>query len=253
MPNGETQRIAELEKRVAAFGKAGGERVVGTGRVVLAGKELIVDRTVHLSTIINRILALERRSIATALPLSGGGNLTADRTLELELSQNFRQITTDEGETQLDLADIIDVGGVRLNDSVFNRYSVGSFTITYTGYGTNPTGTAGYLVLGTTGQSIDGSIVLLFLPALSGTSNSSAFGLSGIPEGIRPHVIQHKPVVCINNANPSMGTLLLNTVGGQGTFYHNEWNGTDITLNATGWSNTGTKGTYGQVIAYATQ
>lgn len=54
----------------------------------------------------------------------------------------------------------------------------GTFTVTYTGFTANPTGTAVWNRIG--------NLVMLFLPALTGTSNAVGFTATGIPNAINP-------------------------------------------------------------------
>jgi hypothetical protein len=54
------RRLTNLEHRVAAYSVTVG----GTGRLVLSGKELVVDRTTHISTILADIEALKTRVAA---------------------------------------------------------------------------------------------------------------------------------------------------------------------------------------------
>ena len=53
-----------------------------------------------------------------------------------------------------------------------------SFTITGTGFVVNPTAIVNYTVIG--------NIIILSLPALTGTSNSTTFTLTGLPSALQP-------------------------------------------------------------------
>jgi len=69
------------------------------------------------------------------------------------------------------------VTSISFGDEVLDTYDEATFTITGTGFTVNPTGTARYIRLG--------RIVVLLVPALSGTSNATTFTLTGIPAAIR--------------------------------------------------------------------
>jgi hypothetical protein len=56
--------------------------------------------------------------------------------------------------------------------------TTGSFTITGTGFTSNPTGTATWIKIGNT--------VLLTIPTLTGTANATTFTLTGLPSAIQP-------------------------------------------------------------------
>lgn len=82
-----------------------------------------------------------------------------------------------------------------------------TFTISTTGFsGTAPSGTAKY-------QKI-GNMVILNIPALSGTSNSTAFTLTGLPAHIRPSSAKSAGMVPVTNAGAqTQGACTVNTDG----------------------------------------
>lgn len=55
-----TRRVEALERIVAQMSNT----VSGNGQVILSGKVLTVDRTVHVSDLLNQIAALEARIAA---------------------------------------------------------------------------------------------------------------------------------------------------------------------------------------------
>jgi hypothetical protein len=71
-------------------------------------------------------------------------------------------------------------GGIAFNGggTNLNYHLTGTFTMGVTGFTTSPTGTASYTRIG--------DKVALVIPAISGTSNSTGFTLTGIPAAIRP-------------------------------------------------------------------
>jgi hypothetical protein len=81
----------------------------------------------------------------------------------------------------------------------------GTFTITLTGVTGSVTGTA-YWVRGPVG-------VILELPALIGTSNSTAATLTGLPVEVRPARAQVTPARIRNAGAVSSGTLRVETDG----------------------------------------
>ena len=80
----------------------------------------------------------------------------------------------------------------------------GSFTITGNGFSGSVTGTAEY--------NVNGKIAILSLPALSGTSNSTSFTLSGLPNILVPTSSRNVAAVQVTNAGVgSLGSLTVNT------------------------------------------
>jgi hypothetical protein len=115
----------------------------------------------------------------------------------------------------------------------------GSFTITGTGFTANPTGTAFWRRIG--------PVVIINLPALSGTSNATTFTLTGIPAAIQASSAQNSPI--INNVNNG---VLINSVIGFGT--SSTWTLSTAVVgsgfNSSGWANAGTKGLSACTVTY---
>ncbi len=81
-----------------------------------------------------------------------------------------------------------------------------TFTMGTTGFVSNPSGTARYQMYG--------RVVVLSIPTLSGTSNSTAFTLTGIPAAIRPDAPRNVGAVGVTNAGVGLfGTITVNTDG----------------------------------------
>lgn len=81
-----------------------------------------------------------------------------------------------------------------------------TFTMGTTGFTSNPSGTARYQTIG--------RIVVLSIPTLSGTSNATAFTLTGIPAAIRPDAGRNVGAVGVSNAGVGlMGTITVNSDG----------------------------------------
>lgn len=119
-------------------------------------------------------------------------------------------------------------GGVIFNGggTTLNHYEKGTFTATLYGVSGTVTGTANYVRIG--------SMVVIHLPQLSGTSNATNFGFSGIPASIRPSTdVKVGSFSFVDN-----GTFF---AGGEGYL---QTDGFAVFLrngSLTGWTNTGTK------------
>lgn len=112
-------------------------------------------------------------------------------------------------------------------------YEEGSFTGTLTGLTTTPTATIQYVRTGKT--------VTLFLPTTSGTSNSTAFTVTGVPPAIRPATDQSLVTRVVDN-----GTVVaaLVELGSAGTlaFYTSQ--------NGAGFTSSGSKGLARTTLTY---
>lgn len=86
------------------------------------------------------------------------------------------------------------------------NYVAGTFTVTLTGVDAVVTATAAYVLIG--------NMVILYLPTLSGTSNSTSKGISGIPAAIRPANAQQQFVTVVDSVITSnIGRLTISTDG----------------------------------------
>ena len=104
--------------------------------------------------------------------------------------------------------------------------TTGSFTITGTGFTVDPTGTALYALVG--------PVVVLFLPALTGTSDATTFTLTGLPAAVTPtRESFHYARVQDNTAAFSVGMLQLTAASTTVTLY--------TTAAAAAWTAGGTK------------
>lgn len=121
-------------------------------------------------------------------------------------------------------------------DVALNSAYVGSFTATLTGCTTSPTVTILY--------SINGGVVSLWVPTLTGTSNGGYCSITGIPALLVP--VNGKWVMAIiedNGAN-ALGMLQIST-----TFYLSK----TIDYGVTIFTTSGIKGIPQQVISYSLQ
>jgi hypothetical protein len=137
--------------------------------------------------------------------------------------------------------------GTKVDDGVTEypiAYSVeGTFTGTLTGCTTSPTATLRYVKVG--------SLVTLFIPSagdgLSGTSNSTAMTITGMPSGILPSRTQ-------TLAFPSVGDN--SALIGDGEAVHAQISASGVITflingSATGFTGSGTKGTsFGATVNY---
>lgn len=107
-------------------------------------------------------------------------------------------------------------------------YEEGSFTVTGTGFTTPPTGTARYVRVG--------KQVTCYLPALTGTSNATTFGITGWPAALIPpasfgdviHVVR-----CIDNTSVGAAGLLVFAAAGGVTLRPNATVGSGFTASGT--------------------
>lgn len=105
-------------------------------------------------------------------------------------------------------------------------------TGTFTGTLTGMTGS----VTGTCRWNRVGNIVQLFLPIMTGTSNTTALTMTGLPAVIQPARTQAFPVAEIENNTILTGTFAGQVAAASGTVTFL------INGNATGWTASGTKG-----------
>ena len=81
--------------------------------------------------------------------------------------------------------------------------AIATFTITATGFTTTVTGTARYVLLGT--------IVILFIPSLTGTSNATTLTLTGLPSAIQPTQTSFEELRVADNGVDILGIARLNS------------------------------------------
>ena len=118
-------------------------------------------------------------------------------------------------------------------------FSFGTFTMTSTGQTAGITSACSWVKVGNGAHAL----VIMNVPQLSGTSNSTGFGATGVPANIQPTVAQAVGASDFFEDNGSLteGTIQINT-GGSLTFYKGS--------NASGWTGTGTKANANMVITY---
>ena len=119
----------------------------------------------------------------------------------------------------------------------YTQYEEGSFTVTATGFsGTAPSGTARYVRIG--------KQVAISLPGISGTSNSTAFTLTGLPAALWITTAYSWPVNVMDNSVPLAlpGSLAITASSGTLQLFK------DFPGNL--WTASGTKQFYATTITY---
>jgi hypothetical protein len=108
-----------------------------------------------------------------------------------------------------------------------------SATLTATGMTTSPTGTLYY--------SKVGNLVTLTIPTISGTSNSTAMTLTGLPAALIPSVQQLCLIRTTDNGTRSVGLIVFNTDGTVVLY---------ASINASSFTASGTKAVDGSTVSY---
>jgi hypothetical protein len=121
--------------------------------------------------------------------------------------------------------------------NTLDDYREATATLTATGMTTSPTGTATLVK--------NGNIVVMELPAISGTSNATTFTVTGIPAAFRPSATRiYLGIRALDNGAFVTATTPMGFIDTAGT----------ITLykdsGAAAWTNSGTKGTAQCIISY---
>lgn len=167
------------------------------------------------------------------LSLGGTGQTTASTALTA-LGGAARGINTDItslsapalGAATATTASALD-SSTLVATTAFVNYRQGSFTATLTGCTATVTGTANY--------SLSNGVVTLDLPSLSGTSNTTAATITGLPAAIQP--TSTKSFICntVDNTTATVSVMQLTGGGGTITLFHG-------TTGSPTFTNTGTKG-----------
>lgn len=130
-----------------------------------------------------------------------------------------------------------DIGKNETIATAQNVHEVGTFTATLTGCTTSPTVSVRYLK--------NGRFVTLYIPSLTGTSNTTSCTFTGVPATIQPNRIQVKPGRYTDNGADGIGLISVDT-GGSVTLYN-------AAGTSTFFTNSGTKGFPIQVHSYSTE
>jgi hypothetical protein len=148
--------------------------------------------------------------------------------------------------TMLDVAGGIKSDSIQLGSgSQLKEYIDMTFTVTLTGFTTTVTGTARAIKIGKS--------VTLYIPSMTGTSNSSIMEITGIPTYLRPHEeIYHCTGSCVVVDNSDLYGGILEYVGAGYFDFLWESSGGNI-LSLGNFTASGTKGVYSFYINYISQ
>ncbi len=136
---------------------------------------------------------------------------------------------------------LFSAGGILLEDAdpyvSLGSLQQGTFTMTGVGYsGTAPTGTAEYFVM-------FGRVVVLFVPPITGTSNSTSFSFTGIPAALQSTIAdQNFAAYMTDNSAQSWQQALISSGSNSLIFIKNG--------SQTGWTASGTKAGGSFTIVY---
>lgn len=108
------------------------------------------------------------------------------------------------------LTSTVDAGWTNTSGTINETFEIvsteGSYTGTETGCTTSPTGTVEW--------SRNGNVVTLEIPSITGTSNTTACTITGMPTSIRPAGAQVvRPIVVMDNSAAAIGTVTVETSG----------------------------------------
>ena len=126
--------------------------------------------------------------------------------------------------------------GLAITGSVSLTNSAQTFTPTWTGFSSSPSGDLSYLDLG--------AVVVLWNEkgsAITGTSNATTKTISNLPAGIRPTVAVLVPTIAIDSGGAVCGQVSVLTDGNVG-FSLNTVSGSFITSGTLSFTNSGNKG-----------
>lgn len=115
------------------------------------------------------------------------------------------------------------------------NYESGSFTATLTGCTTSPTGTITYTKYG--------NMVTLAIPSISGTSNTTAATLTGIPAAIAPAQNQRLLAGITDNGTIAAGVARIDAAGNTITMFPSAAGGA--------FTSSGTKGIAQNTLTYS--
>lgn len=159
------------------------------------------------------------RSGTNQLTIAAGGSAVANFVAtHCDFNQQIQSVSGSASVPQYSFGADTDTGfyrdtsdqiAISLGGTTAGQIAQGTFTITYTGFTSNPTATATWQLIG--------KQVTLLLPAASGTSNSTSFGATGVPAVIRPTTLQAFALgSLLNNGGEVTGPV--GTISSSGTF-----------------------------------
>lgn len=197
-----------------------------------------------------------RTGTATAQNTYSDSTLSTENTNPVVLNSSGRSTTAIYGDpssgfdyrvtlkTSAD-SQIWQYDDIKVDGAATATYSEGSFTGTLTGMSATTTGTVNYRI--TANSAGTGKICRLYVSAaITGTSNTTALTMTGLPAAVQPAVAAWVPCTLYDNAVHSIGAASIAASGSLITFY------VDAALSSTGFTNSGTKGLIaGWQIEYA--
>ena len=169
---------------------------------------------------------------------TAGTTFTFTQLMTLDASGNLGLgVTPDNGKSAcLQLKSGISFPATQVASSDANTlddYREATATLTATGMTTSPTGTATFVKVG--------NQVTLNIPEITGTSNTTAFTLTGVPTTMRPAANRFAFVRVVDNGSYSVGMGAVGT-SGTITFYKD--------VSAGSFTSSGTKGSMSFEITY---
>jgi hypothetical protein len=144
---------------------------------------------------------------------------------------------------RLTLTTSADVQVFQLDDIVVDgadttTFASGSFTGTLTGMSGATTGTVTYKIFANAAGT--GKLCVLSIgSSITGTSNTTAMTMTGLPAAVSPTATIYVPCLTYDNGASSLGSATIAAAATTITFE------TDAALSATGFTNSGSKGLIG--------
>lgn len=194
------------------------------------GADVLSATTTALDATTGDYIHITGTTTITAITLAQGAERTVVFNGALTLTNGASlilpgaaNITTAAGDTAIFRGEASSV----VRCIMYQRAAAGSFTATLTGVNATVTGTAYYTITNNT--------VVLDLPKLNGTSNTTACTITGLPAAIQPVSQKGGTLLLADNGAAFMASMTLSA--GTVTFY-----GPSPGFSATGFTNSGTKG-----------
>jgi hypothetical protein len=233
------------------------------GLVALVANDLIANNTYEITYDGTQFVVINISSYAQGADVASAGTINLDTAtgdyIHVTGTTTITAVTLKQGQqktlvfdgilTFTNGASLILPGGINITTAagdtcilrgeasgvvrcVYYSQTVGSYTGTFTGFTTTPTITINYVR--------NGNIAILSYAGggATATSNATTFTITGMPALIRPNTAVTGPTVYVkNNGSDADGALTINTNGTIAVRL-----GTGLSSNASGWTNSGTKG-----------
>lgn len=171
---------------------------------------------------------------SAALSVLGRASNTLGDVADIEASSNGTYLGRQADAAGFFAIPIADITGLQGALDAKAAFSTATFTGSLTGCTTVPTGTVRYTKVG--------NIVALYLPAISGTSNTTAATITGAPAAIQPARAQPLQAIVTDIGVTAFATLQVETSGVITL-------GVGASLGA--FTNVGTKGIPAQTVTYS--